>query len=715
MPSPQSQPPLPSAPGDLQPGQMLRQKYTIIRRLGKGGMGALFLASHPIAGESHQVVVKEMLAYYDTKDSQEAARAIKRFEAEAKALARLHISGVPDIVDYFSESGRYFIVMKYIEGQNLENGLTHIDESLTLMSGKPYSLDQVRRWGQQLCHILDGLAASQVLHLDIKPANLIMDRAGTVWLVDFGASKALQPIGRCTGPGGTPGLKKTTIYGTLGYAPPEQSRGKPEPRSDVYALAATLYHLATDDDPGEHPGQFPRLDQLPPDFATALRKTLIQEVSKRVAAVEFARLLEPRTTRPLGFHWQDGAISYDPEELPAAANTHWEEARSYLQGDAWEKWFKDLHRHDLASELTHTKSQPIHPDLALDAFLRKLDPSLALARLQLPAVLDAGELAWGSQIQLDLPVRNIGAGCLVARLTNPPPGVTTNPGELAVRDHGTLKLMLDAKALSPSHQPFTLALVIDAGSAGQGQVILQLSIPEPELQADKLSLKLGSVYRGQPVAGTFTVSNSGRSPCQVHASAAALWWSVAPEQFELSPGANQVVKVSADTRRMHLGRRDACLTLIARAGSWQRIQVLPIHLTVSFFKTFWRSWAPPLAWVSLFVAYGAIAGWFLARYLAGLIPDSLLIWQAAVSGAVIGSLVCLLPAAGLGASGRLGPPRGRAGLKAGLMSALLLGATPGAVVGGLAAWLGPGFTAIGGLVGAVTGTALGILFWEKAF
>jgi serine/threonine protein kinase len=705
-----SQPSVLGTPGDLQTGHILNQKYTILRQLGKGGMGALYLASHPIAGESHQVVVKEMLAYYDPKDAQEAARAIKRFEAEAKALTRLHISGVPDIVDYFSETGRYFIVMKYIEGKNLENGLTHIDEALTLVSGKPYPIDQVRRWGQQLCLMLGGLAASHVLHLDIKPSNLIMDRAGTVWLVDFGASKAMQPIG----PGGMPGLKKTTIYGTLGYAPPEQSSGKPEPRSDVYALAATRYHLATDDDPGEHPGQFPHLDQLPADFATALRRALIQDVGKRVTAVELARLLEPRTTRPLGFHWQDGTISYDPEELPAEAITHWEDARSYLQSEAWEKWLKDLHRHDLAAELTHIKSQQSDPDLVLDAFLRKLDPSLAPAHLQLPAVLDAGELAWGSQIQLDLPVRNIGTGCLVARLINPPPGVTAQSSELAVRDHGTLKLILDAKTLSPSPQPITLALAIDAGSAGRGQVIVRLTVPEPGLQADKVSLKLGSVYKGQPTAGTVIVSNLGRSPCQVQVSASALWWSVVPQEFELSRGAKLMLKVSADTHRMHLGRRDASLLIIAQAGSWQRSQVLSIQLTISFLKTFWRSWAPPLAWVSLFAGYGAIVGWFLASYIGKVIPFTPLVWQAALIGAVFGCLVCLLPSVLFGVFGRLGSPRGRDGLKAGLMLALLIGAIPGAAIGAVAAWLGAGFTSLSGWAGAVGGIALGIYLWVRA-
>ncbi len=709
MATPHIQPHITGAPCDLLPGQVLNQKYTIIHHLGQGGMGALYLANRSIAGQAQPVVVKELLAYYDPKDANEAARALKRFEAEASILAILNTPGVPQVFDYFYEGGHYFIVMQYIEGQNLDQGLTHFDEVLHPVPGKSYPVEQVRRWGVQLCHVLESLAAHQVLHLDIKPANLIQDQAGNVWLVDFGASKALQPIGQA----GVPGLKKTTIYGTLGYAPPEQSNGKPEARSDVYALAATLYHLVTDDDPSGHPGLFPKLDRISPDFAGALRHALAQDVGARPGASSLARLLEPRSTRPLGFHWQNGAISLDPEELPNMASTHWEEARNYLQSGSWEKWLKDIHRHDLAADLTRLKSQHTHPDLVLDAFLRKLDPSIATARLQLPANLDAGEVVWGEHCQLDMAVINSGAGCLLARLVNPPAGITGNSSDLLVRSQAILKLDLNTSLMNPAAQPQSIPLILDAGPAGQGQVALRINIPEPELSVDRAIVDLGSIYRGQAIICSLTVSNLGRSPCLAQVSAGALWWTANPEHFELPAKKSQEIQLYADTRRMRLGKRSISLNIQATAGGWMRLKIVPIHLTISIFKTVWKSVTRLLAWLGFWIVYGAFAGWFLGSFLAGFIPGILLPWQGALAGALIGILVCLPMAACLGSAGRLSLPRSRQSLRTGLILALLMGIMIGAVTGAFVTWMGLPISAIGIIAGAAAAIGLRVLLSEK--
>jgi hypothetical protein len=117
--------------------------------------------------------------------------------------------------------------------------------------------------------------------------------------------------------------------------------------------------------------------------------------------------------------------------------------------------------------------------------------------------------------------------------------------------------------------------------------------------------------------------------------------------------------------------------------------------------------------MSLFICYGILAGWFMARYLAGLIPGNLLIWQAVICGVIIGSLICLLPTALFGASGKLGPSHVGDGIKTGLVYALSIGAIMGAATGVLSAWIGAGVIFLGGWTGAVCGTALGTLFWVK--
>ncbi len=278
----------------LQNGQVLHGQYTIIRLLGRGGMGAVYLARETIAKAQRQVVIKEMLDYFDPTDQQEEAKAQQRFETEASTLVTLNRPGIPipQIFNFFTEGGRNYIVMDYIEGKNLEQGLTHEDEDRKEIKGQPYGAEEVERWGIQVCKVLEYLAQKNVVHLDIKPANLILDRTGDIWLVDFGTAKsqrAMQTTGQV-------GMQQTSVFGTAGYAPPEQYHGRVEPRTDVYALAATLYHLVTDDDPRTHPFLFPKLNRLPRHLANALSQATERDVSQRPTAAEFGRLLARKQT-----------------------------------------------------------------------------------------------------------------------------------------------------------------------------------------------------------------------------------------------------------------------------------------------------------------------------------------------------------------------------------------------------------------------------------
>lgn len=296
----------------LQVGQVMNKRYTILRPLGKGGMGALYLAEETIANRPRQVVIKEMIDYFDPNNPGEAQKARERFEAEAGTLVSLNFANIPQIFEYFSEGGRNYIVMQYIEGSNFETGLTHEDDQGHLFSGKPYPAEQVRQWGIQISKILEYLASKNMVHMDIKPANLILDRAGNIWLVDFGTAKGPRtPQG-----GGQVGMKKTSIFGTEGYAPPEQYKGQYETRSDIHALAATLYHLATDDDPGTHPFKFPRLSQLPENLRDGLQGALVTDVNQRITATQFRQILESQTPLPSSNQSQNIIISPPPTPQP---------------------------------------------------------------------------------------------------------------------------------------------------------------------------------------------------------------------------------------------------------------------------------------------------------------------------------------------------------------------------------------------------------------
>src|SRR3989442_1403032 len=142
--------------------------------------------------------------------------------------------GVPRVSDHFNEGDGQFLVMQYIAGEDFYEMLTR--------RNSPFSQAEVLRWGDQLCDALDYLHTQepQIIHRDIKPHNLKLTARGQVVLLDFGLAK---------GSAGQMSVVTTSasIYGyTPNYAPLEQVQGLgTDARSDIYSLAATLYHLAT--------------------------------------------------------------------------------------------------------------------------------------------------------------------------------------------------------------------------------------------------------------------------------------------------------------------------------------------------------------------------------------------------------------------------------------------------------------------------------------
>jgi tRNA A-37 threonylcarbamoyl transferase component Bud32 len=676
-------------------------------------MGALYLASETIADATRPVVIKEMLDYYDPNDLQGPAKAQKRFKAEAATLVKLSVPGVPQVYDYFVEGGRYFFVMQFVEGRNLETGLTHLDDNLNLVQGRPYPIEQVRSWGIQLAKVLDILTTHQVVHLDIKPANLIVDQAGVVWLVDFGTSKAPHTFSPGAPGGKSAGSAKTSVYGTPGYAPPEQASGQPEARSDVFALAATLYHLATDDDPARNPWLFPDLKRLPVDIQNALRRALVKDVKQRISARELGRLLEPRGTRPLGFYWKDGSMSLDPLDLVTAASRNWQEARGYFVGEAWEKWLRDSHRHDLAAALVKIRSQEADPDMALDAFIRNVDAMFPAARLSvLTTTMDAGSLQWHQEGSVNLEIRNTGQGCLRARITSTQPGIKPVKDVVSVHDRQEVSFKVGGGTLSPANQVQQFPVMIDAGNAGQARVVIQVTVPEPGIQVTPAVLNLGAIYQGQAVSGNFIVSNSGGSVFHGEVKLNASGWSLQPTQFTCAPGNQRSLTLVGDTRRMHFGKQLVRITVQARAGGWEKQQSIQALLDVSRWRTFIRYWAPPLAWFAGWALTGALVGWLLLGLLVNGfartpdIPTGLLI------GGLLGVFLCVPPSSAFGALGWLGGGKGRQGLRKGLLFGAIVGLAIGLGMGALAGWIGLHLAVLGCMIGASIALAWAALLWR---
>jgi len=204
----------------LQPGSILASRYRIEDKLGRGGMGAVYLAYDQTL--NIRVALKENL-----NANPEAER---QFKKEAELLAKLRHPHLARVTDYFVLQDQQYLVMDYIEGIDLH--------ARALQS--PPTIDEVLRWGRDLGSALTYLHTrpQPIIHRDIKPANVKVQPDGTLFLVDFGIAKIFEHDQAATTTGAR-GL-------TPGYSPPEQYGGaRTDARSDQYALAATLYSLMT--------------------------------------------------------------------------------------------------------------------------------------------------------------------------------------------------------------------------------------------------------------------------------------------------------------------------------------------------------------------------------------------------------------------------------------------------------------------------------------
>lgn len=208
----------------LNPETILQGRYRIVRQLGQGGMGAVY--------EAIDERLDTTVALKETLFADERLR--KQFEREARLLARLHHPALPRVSDHFSEGEGQFLVMQYIAGEDLA-------EMVARRRG-PFPADQVLTWAVQLLDALDYLHTQepQIVHRDIKPQNLKLTPRGQIILLDFGLAKGQAgEVSRVT--------TSASIFGyTPNYAPLEQIQGLgTDARSDIYSLAATVYHLLT--------------------------------------------------------------------------------------------------------------------------------------------------------------------------------------------------------------------------------------------------------------------------------------------------------------------------------------------------------------------------------------------------------------------------------------------------------------------------------------
>ena len=255
----------------LKPGTELRNRYRIVRVIGRGGMGNVYLAED-LRLPGRRCAVKEV-RYSATLPPEWQQELREQFHREATVLARLDHPNLPKVSDYFSEPDADYLVMDYVPGKDL---LTLMYEAQS--RGQRLSETEVLAWADQLLDALQYLHTQNppIVHRDIKPSNIKVTPTGLVKLVDFGLVKEMV-LGEAT-------ITVIQGKGTLPYTPLEQYGSEPgqtDPRSDIYAFGATLYHLLTGKAPLTarerflHPERFVPPRRYNPDISPRVEEVIL--------------------------------------------------------------------------------------------------------------------------------------------------------------------------------------------------------------------------------------------------------------------------------------------------------------------------------------------------------------------------------------------------------------------------------------------------------
>jgi serine/threonine protein kinase len=334
-----------SAVKQLDAGTALNGRYEIVRRIGGGGMGAVYLAKDRNLGDAPRAV-KEMVESH--LDEAQHEKAIGDFKRESLLLTSLEHPSIPTIYDYFYDTtlNRFYLVMKYISGGDLASR----------MRGAPGGrVDEktVTDWGMQVADVLEYLHTrpKPIIYRDLKPANLMIDgNTGRVMLIDFGIARWVNKQ-----------EKGVTAVGTMGYAPPELFSGRAESRSDVYSLGATMFHLLTAADPQDNPllifdfSKNPRPRQVVPSISTEMERILMRAVEYKpedrflsagelrdVLAEHLEQLMSGRGS-PCTAAFAEAASPWMTSSAPTAASAsrwrRWPQARPCAPRDPPPNWW----------------------------------------------------------------------------------------------------------------------------------------------------------------------------------------------------------------------------------------------------------------------------------------------------------------------------------------------------------------------------------------
>ena len=274
--------------------------HRILRRLGQGGMGQVYLArSEPDDG--FKIAIKVL----PPKLASEGSRALRRFRREMDLSRRVKHHNIARTIDVGEENGVYFMLMEYVPGDSLYN---------VVRSGGPWRVPDAAKYFMQVADGLEAAHAAGLIHRDIKPSNLMITPDGEAKILDLGLARAsADDDSKLT--------QQNSLIGTLDYASPEQlaNASMADARSDLYSLGCTMYFTLAGRAPFEGGDMLnklykqkmeepPPLEKItrvvPAAFAAIVRKLMAKDPKDRHASAaelkaDLARWIDPRVVRSI--------------------------------------------------------------------------------------------------------------------------------------------------------------------------------------------------------------------------------------------------------------------------------------------------------------------------------------------------------------------------------------------------------------------------------
>jgi serine/threonine protein kinase len=235
---------------DVHEAHLLRQRYRLQAQVGAGGFSAVYKAEDTTNGKT---VAIKAISLRDLT-TQEKIEATDVFNREVSLLSTLRHRNLPQVLDHFTTTECWYVVMDFVNGTSLEKCLEELGSTRL-------PLTEIIDIGIVLCEVLEYLHSQQpaIIYRDLKPANIMLTQDGHLFLIDFGVARHFKP-GK---------VKDTIPFGSPGYAAPEQhGKAQTTSRADIYSLGVVLHQLLSGDDPTQHPFTFAPLSQQRPEIAS---------------------------------------------------------------------------------------------------------------------------------------------------------------------------------------------------------------------------------------------------------------------------------------------------------------------------------------------------------------------------------------------------------------------------------------------------------------